>query len=86
MTNMTLALPDELTKKMKEFPEIRWSEVARRAIEKRVSDLEIMNRIASIARDLNLSSNHLVLSNIATVFFEEFLKSVAIKVNLLKKT
>ena len=47
MTNMTLSIPDELAKKMKIFPEIRWSEIARQAIEKRVSDLEIMNRIAS---------------------------------------
>lgn len=47
MTNMTLAIPDELAKKMKSFPEIRWSEIARSAIERRVHDLEIMNRIAS---------------------------------------
>ncbi len=47
MTNMTLAIPDELAKKMKAFSEIRWSEVARQAIEKRVNDLEIMNKIAS---------------------------------------
>lgn len=44
---MTLAIPDELAKKMKAFPEIRWSEIARSAIERRVHDLEIMNRIAS---------------------------------------
>ena len=47
MTNMTLSLPEELAKKMKSFPEIRWSEIARQAIEKRVHDLEIMNKIAS---------------------------------------
>lgn len=47
MTNMTLAIPEELARKMKAFPEIRWSEVARQALEKRVNDLEIMNRIAS---------------------------------------
>ena len=44
---MTLSIPDELAKKMKLFPEIRWSEIARQAIEKRVQDLEIMNKIAS---------------------------------------
>lgn len=47
MTNMTLALPEELARKMRAFPEIRWSAIARQAIEKRVHDLEIMNRIAS---------------------------------------
>ncbi len=44
---MTLSIPEELAKKMKLFKEIRWSEIARQAIEKRVEDLEIMNRIAS---------------------------------------
>lgn len=47
MGNMTLSIPDEVLRKMKTFNEIRWSEVARKAIEKRVEDLEIMNRIAS---------------------------------------
>ena len=47
MTNMTLSIPSELHKKMKKFREIRWSEIARRAIEERVEDLEAMNRIAS---------------------------------------
>jgi len=47
MANMTLSIPDELLKKMKLFSEIKWSEVARKAIEKRVSDLETMDKIAS---------------------------------------
>lgn len=47
MTNLTLAIPDELHKKMKGFSEIRWSEVARRAIEQKVNDLEIVEKIAS---------------------------------------
>jgi len=47
MTNMTLAIPEELIRRMKNFNEIRWSEVARQAIERRVDDLEVMNKIAS---------------------------------------
>ena len=47
MGNITLSLPDELHEKMKKLSEVRWSEVARRAIEQRVNDLEEMNRIAS---------------------------------------
>lgn len=47
MTNITLSMPDELMKRMKIFSEIKWSEVARKAIEKRVEDLEVMNKIAS---------------------------------------
>ena len=47
MGNMTLSMPDELLKKMKIFTEVKWSEVARKAIEKRVEDLGIMNKLAS---------------------------------------
>lgn len=47
MTNMTLAIPDELASRMKRFSEIRWSEIVRRAIEQRVNDLEMMNKIAA---------------------------------------
>jgi len=44
---MTLSISEELHQKMKQFNEIKWSEVARRAIEQRVYDLEIMDKIAS---------------------------------------
>ena len=47
MTNITLSVPDELHKKMKQFSDIRWSEVARQAIRQRINDLEVMNKIAS---------------------------------------
>jgi len=47
MANMTLSIPNELHEKMKKLSEIRWSEIARRAIEERIEDLETMNRIAS---------------------------------------
>ena len=47
MTNMTLAIPDELMQKMRKFQEIRWSEVARKAIEQRTNELEIIEKIAS---------------------------------------
>ena len=45
MANITLAIPDELHKKMKKMSDIRWSEIARRAIEERINDLEVMNKI-----------------------------------------
>ncbi len=45
--NITLALPDEIHEKMRQFQEIRWSEIARQAIEKRIQDLEEINKIAS---------------------------------------
>ena len=50
MVNMTLAIPEILNKKMKMFSDIKWTEVARNAIEERISDLETMNAIASKSR------------------------------------
>ncbi len=47
MANMTLSIPDELMKKMKLMREVRWSEIARQAIEERINDFEVMEKIAS---------------------------------------
>ena len=47
MVNITLSIPEDLHRKMKAIKEIRWSEIARRAIEERIDDLETMNKIAS---------------------------------------
>lgn len=47
MVNITLSVPEELKKKMDEFPEINWSEVARKSIRERVALLEKMNRLLS---------------------------------------
>jgi len=42
MPNMTLSLPEQLHKKMKQHPELKWSDVARQAFEKRLKDLETL--------------------------------------------
>jgi len=47
MVNMTLSIPEELHKRMKKISDIRWSEVARRAIEERLNDLETIEKISS---------------------------------------
>ena len=47
MPNITLAVSEELHNRMKKLSEVRWSEVARKAIEQRINDLEVMNKIAS---------------------------------------
>lgn len=47
MANITLSIPDDLHKKMKEFSEIKWSEVARKAIQKKVQDLEMLDKLTS---------------------------------------
>ncbi|MDO8428882.1 MAG: hypothetical protein Q7S92_06765 [Candidatus Diapherotrites archaeon] len=46
MPNLTLVISEELQQKMRKHSDIRWSEVARQAIAKRLADLEIMNKIA----------------------------------------
>jgi len=35
-----MAIPDELHSKMKQHPEVKWTEVARRAIEEKAKELE----------------------------------------------
>jgi len=47
MPNITLSISEETYKKMKMLNEIRWSEIARKAIEQRIDDFEVMNKIAS---------------------------------------
>jgi predicted CopG family antitoxin len=50
MGNITLSLPDDLHERMKRMSDIKWSEVARRAIEQKVNDLETLNKLASKSR------------------------------------
>lgn len=45
MSNLTLAVSDELHMKMKQHNEIRWSEIARRAIESKIQDLELLEKL-----------------------------------------
>ncbi|MFH1311302.1 MAG: hypothetical protein ABIH65_02760 [Nanoarchaeota archaeon] len=47
MPNITLAIPNELHKKLRSHSEIRWSDVIRKILEKRLQDLEIMDEIVS---------------------------------------
>ena len=44
MTTMTLAVPSELKHKMENFPEMNWSEVARKAFKQKIKDLEFLER------------------------------------------
>ena len=47
MTNMTLSLPEELHREMRSHPEIKWSEVARRAIQRELERLHTYDRLLS---------------------------------------
>ena len=47
MTNMTLAIPEELHKIIKKHKEIKWTEIARQAMWEHARKLEIMDSILS---------------------------------------
>ena len=47
MTNMTLAVPQELHKIMRKHVEIKWSEVARQALWDKARKLELMDKLLS---------------------------------------
>jgi len=42
MANLTLSIPNDLKRKMEEFPEINWSEVARDSIKRKIAQLNFM--------------------------------------------
>ena len=44
MTTLTLAVPDEMKKKMDSFPEMNWSEVARQAFMQKIEDMEFLKK------------------------------------------
>jgi hypothetical protein len=47
MTNMTLSIPEELQHIIRKHSEIKWSEIARRAIWEHANKLEIMDKLLS---------------------------------------
>lgn len=47
MPNVTLAVPEELHKIMRNHPEIKWSEIARQAMRDYAMKLEVMDDITS---------------------------------------
>ena len=44
MTTLTLAVPEEMKKKMDSFPEMNWSEVARQAFMQKIEDMEFLRK------------------------------------------
>ena len=47
MTNMTLAIPEELYRIIKKHKEIKWTEIARQAMWEQARKLELMDNILS---------------------------------------
>jgi len=50
VVNVTFAVPEELHEIMKRHPEIKWSEIARKAMWEYARKLELMERIVSESR------------------------------------
>ena len=50
MVNVTFAVPEELHEIMRCHPEIKWSEIARKAMWEYAQKLELMERITSDSR------------------------------------
>jgi hypothetical protein len=46
MGNITLSVPKDLHTEMRQFSEVRWSEVARRAIKQKIETLKLAEKIA----------------------------------------
>ena len=47
MTNITLSLPDKVYKEMKQFSEVKWSEVARKAILSKLETIKLAERLTN---------------------------------------
>ena len=47
MTNITLSVPEQLYSRMQKYNEIKWSIVVRSTIEKKLNDLEFMDKLAA---------------------------------------
>jgi len=47
MGNITLSIPEEVHNNMKHFSEIKWSEVARKAIVEKVETLKLAEKLAN---------------------------------------
>ncbi|MBI4918780.1 hypothetical protein HY837_02540 [archaeon] len=45
MVNMTLSIPEQLHKEMMFHSELKWSDVARQAFEKKIKELHWMNKV-----------------------------------------
>ena len=75
MTNMTLAIPEELIKLMRKHKQIKWSAVAREALWEEARKLELMDEILSKSK-LKKEDVQELSKKINREIFEEFKKEV----------
>ena len=55
MGNITLSIPEEVHKQMKRFSDIRWSEVARQAIIKKIEMIALAEKAEKLAKKSKLT-------------------------------
>jgi hypothetical protein len=53
MTNITISIPNNVFSEMKDFSEIKWSEVARKAILSKLEILKFANKLVSKSKFTN---------------------------------
>ncbi|KUH34425.1 hypothetical protein APY94_01980 [Thermococcus celericrescens] len=76
MPTMTLSIPPELYRKMKKHPEIKWSEVARKAIAEYLSELENSRTEMSMLEFRELLGDELIrdIESVPDEAYEEYYK------------
>jgi len=47
MGNITLSVPEELHRKMRKHTELKWSDIARQAFERKLKEIELMANLLS---------------------------------------
>ena len=60
MGNITLSIPDNIHKQMKHFSEVKWSEIARKAI---IEKLEFLQLAEKLAQQSNLTEEDVAAFN-----------------------
>jgi preprotein translocase subunit Sec63 len=55
MANIVLSIPNDLQAEMRQFPKVKWDEVARKAIISRLDSLKSLERMNQIAKKSKLT-------------------------------
>lgn len=61
MTNITLSIDDDVYKRMRKHSEVKWSEFVRRVIQKRVEELDSLDKSADKESILTMLASEDVL-------------------------
>jgi len=79
MVNMTLAIPEELHELMKKHPEIKWTEVARKAINEQAEKMKKLEWMNNALKNSNLTEKdaELIGEDLKKKILERLLKEKA---------